>query len=146
MTAFADRWGLGPDKYWLRGRLPEEKVAFDEALGVWQVAGYPEVLEVLNDSESFSADSTRLFDVDEEQARLIKGDMAQMNGPERIHMRRQVGRAFSPKRMVSTGDFGCRSAQGVRRAPGTGRSGSRDPGRDRCSRSWVPTAPARPRP
>ncbi|CAM5480672.1 hypothetical protein SVIOM342S_00493 [Streptomyces violaceorubidus] len=82
MTAFADRWGLGPDKYWLRGRLPEEKVAFDEALGVWQVAGYPEVLEVRNDSESFSADSTRLFDVDEEQARLIKGDMAQMNGPE----------------------------------------------------------------
>ncbi|PPS71771.1 cytochrome P450 [Streptomyces sp. MH60] len=99
MTDFADRWGLGPDKYWLRGRLPDQKVAFDEAIGVWQVAGYPEVLEVLNDSESFSADSTRLFDVDEEQARLIKGDMAQMNGPEHIHMRRQVGRAFSPKRM-----------------------------------------------
>ncbi len=99
MTGFADRWGLGEDKYWLRGRLPEEKVRFDEGLGVWQVAGYPEVLEVLNDSESFSADSTRLFDVDEEQARLIKGDMAQMNGPEHLHMRRQVGRAFSPRRM-----------------------------------------------
>ncbi|TLS39534.1 cytochrome P450 [Streptomyces montanus] len=99
MTEFADRWRLGADKYWLRGQLPDEKVKFDEDLGVWQVAGYPEVLAVLNDSESFSADSTRLFDVDEEQAKLIKGDMAQMNGPEHIHMRRQVGRAFSPKAM-----------------------------------------------
>lgn len=99
MTEFADRWGLGPDKYWLRGQLPDEKVVFDEEHGVWQVAGYPEVLAALNDSESFSADSTRLFDVDEEQAKLIKGDMAQMNGPEHIHMRRQVGRAFSPKAM-----------------------------------------------
>ncbi|MFG2295511.1 cytochrome P450 [Streptomyces sp. NPDC048603] len=98
MTEFADRWGLGPDKYWLRGQLPEEKVTFDESLGVWQVTGYKEVLQVLGD-DSFSADSTRLFDVDEEQAKLIKGDMAQMNGPEHIHMRRQVGKAFSPKAM-----------------------------------------------
>src|SRR5690242_18151776 len=99
MTEFADRWGFGPEKYWLRGQLPEEKVVFDEALGVWQVTGYPEVLAVLNDSASYSADSTRLFDIDEEQAKLIKGDMAQMNGPEHIHMRRQVGKAFSPKAM-----------------------------------------------
>ncbi|MFI2782758.1 cytochrome P450 [Streptomyces sp. ALB3] len=99
MTAFADRWGLAPDKYWLRGQLPQDKVVFDEEHGVWQVTGYPEVLAALNDSESFSADSTRLFDVDEEQAKLIKGDMAQMNGPEHIHMRRQVGRAFSPRAM-----------------------------------------------
>lgn len=99
MTEFADRWGLGADKYWLRGQLPEEKVKFDEEFGVWQVAGYPEVLAVLNDAESFSADSTRLFNIDEEQAKLIKGDMAQMNGPEHTHMRRQVGRAFSPKAM-----------------------------------------------
>ncbi|MEV8536221.1 cytochrome P450 [Streptomyces sp. NPDC051211] len=99
MSDFAERWGLGPEKYWLYGRLPEEKVRFDEATGVWEVTGYPEVLAVLNDSESYTADSTRLFDVDEEQAKLIKGDMAQMNGPEHIHMRRQVGRAFSPKAM-----------------------------------------------
>ncbi|MEU2084744.1 cytochrome P450 [Streptomyces albus] len=99
MTEFADRWGLGPEKYWLRGALPEEKVRFSEEVGVWEVSGYPEVLEVLGDSGSFSADSTRLFDVDEEQAKLIKGDMAQMEGPDHLHMRRQVGRAFSPRRM-----------------------------------------------
>ena len=59
MNDFADRWGFGPDKFWLRGERPAELVEFDEELGLWHVYGYPEVVRVFSDAATFSTDSVR---------------------------------------------------------------------------------------
>lgn len=99
MTDFADRWGFGPDRFWLRGERPKELVDFDENLGCWVVYGYPEVIEVLTRPEEFSTDSSSLFDIDEEMARYIYGDLTQMTGAEHAHLRAQVAAAFEEKAM-----------------------------------------------
>jgi len=99
MPDFADRWDLGSDKFWLRGERPKELVEFEESLGVWHVYGHPEAAEILSDTEAFSPDGTKLFEVDEETAKYFDGDLAQMNGPEHVHLRNQVIRVFNPKFM-----------------------------------------------
>ncbi|MFC6085295.1 cytochrome P450 [Sphaerisporangium aureirubrum] len=99
MQDFADRWGFGPDKFWLRGERKKEAVAFDEENGVWHLYGHPESAEVLMDTENFTPDGTKLFEVDEETAKYFEGDLAQMNGPEHVHLRKQVIRVFNPKFM-----------------------------------------------
>jgi cytochrome P450 len=99
MTDFADRWGFSPDRFWLRGERPKEPVEFDESLGRWNVYGYPEIVEMLGDADSYTPNATRLFDLDEEAAKYVEGDMAQLDGPEHTHIRKYVGRAFTPKAM-----------------------------------------------
>jgi hypothetical protein len=99
MTDFADRWGFGPDRFWLRGERPKELVEFDENLGCWVVYGYPEVVDVLTRTDEFSTDSSRLFDIDEETAKQIYGDLTQMTGAEHANMRGQVAAAFEAKAM-----------------------------------------------
>src|SRR2546421_2400668 len=94
MINFADQWGFGQDKFWLRGERPKELVEFDEELGLWHVYGYPEVVAVFGDSATFSTDSARLFGLDEEMLKYVEGDLAQMTGPEHLHLRGQVAEAF----------------------------------------------------
>src|SRR5262249_55887954 len=67
--------------------------------GVWRLYGHPEAAAVLSDTEGFSPDGTKLFEVDEETAKYFDGDLAQMNGPEHVHLRKQVGRVFNPRFM-----------------------------------------------
>jgi cytochrome P450 len=97
MTDFADRWGLGPDHFWLRGEQPKERVSYDPVLGRWDAYGYAEVATALSDTARFSANSGRLFDLDEETAKFFDGDLGQMTGPEHAHIRKQVSHAFSPR-------------------------------------------------
>lgn len=99
MIDFAERWGIHPDKFWVRGERPKEPVEYDEALGRWNVYGYPELVEILNDPVSSTPDATRLFDLDDEAKKYVEGDMAQVTGEEHTHMRKQVGRAFTAKAM-----------------------------------------------
>jgi cytochrome P450 len=99
MTDFADRWDFGPDKFWLRGERPKNLVEFDENLGVWHVYGYPEVAEAISNAEAYTPDATKLFDVDEETAKYLDGDLAQMDGPEHANIRKQVSRVFNPRFM-----------------------------------------------
>jgi cytochrome P450 len=99
MQDFADRWGFSPDKFWLRGEQKKEDVEYDEGLAVWQVYGHEVASEVLADTENFTPDGTKLFEVDEETAKYFDGDLAQMNGPEHVHLRKQVLRVFNPKFM-----------------------------------------------
>ncbi|WP_150207480.1 cytochrome P450 [Streptomyces venezuelae] len=98
-TVLADLWGLAEHRTWLRGQRPAEPVWYDEKLGLWQVWGYREVCEVLNDPARYSTDSARLFEVDEESRKYFAGDIAQMDGPDHIHMRRQVGKLLTPKHL-----------------------------------------------
>jgi len=99
MHEFADRWGFGPDKFWLRGERSKEPVEFEESLGVWRVFDYPQVSEILMDDEGFTPDGTKLFEVDEETRQYFEGDLAQMDGPEHVNLRRQVIRVFNPRFM-----------------------------------------------
>ncbi len=99
MTDFADRWGFGPDRFWLRGERPKELVDFDENLGCWVVYGYPEVIEVLTRPEVFTTDTTTLFGIDEEMAKYVYGDLTQMTGAEHANLRGQVAAAFEANAM-----------------------------------------------
>jgi len=99
MPEFADRWGFGPDKFWLRGERPKETIEFEESLGVWRVYDHLEVSEILMDTEAYTPDGTRLFEVDEETRKYFEGDLAQMDGPEHVHLRKQVVRVFNPRFM-----------------------------------------------
>ncbi|TPQ17470.1 cytochrome P450 [Streptomyces sporangiiformans] len=97
MTDFADRWGFDSDKFWLRGERPKESVEWCEELGRWHAYDYAEVNEALSNNEAYSADSGRLFDLDEETLKYFDGDLAQMTGPEHANIRKQVSHAFSPR-------------------------------------------------
>ncbi|RAG85064.1 cytochrome P450 [Streptacidiphilus pinicola] len=95
-TDFADRWGFPEDKFWLRGERPKEPVEWSEELKRWEVYGYDEVNEALSNNDSYTADSAKLFNIDEETAKYFDGDLAQMSGPEHTNIRKQVSHAFSP--------------------------------------------------
>jgi hypothetical protein len=99
MLDFADRWGFSSERTWLRGERPKEIIEYVDSLGVWLLQGHPEASEVLSDTENFSPDGTTIFEVDEETAKFFDGDLAQMNGPEHVHIRKQVGRVFNPRFM-----------------------------------------------
>jgi cytochrome P450 len=97
MNDFADRWGIAEDKWWMRGEQPKEPVEWSEEFQRWHVYGYAEVNEALSNNEGYSADSGRLFGLDEETLKFFDGDLAQMTGPEHANIRRQVSHAFSPR-------------------------------------------------
>ena len=102
MTDFADRWGFSPDRFWLRGEHASEPVEFDAELGRWNVYGYPELVEIFGDTDSYGVDATRLFDLDENTKKYIDGDISQLTGLEHLNARKQIGRWFNPK---SLGDL-----------------------------------------
>ncbi|MGK3202791.1 cytochrome P450 [Amycolatopsis sp. MEPSY49] len=97
MTDFADRWGLNPEHFWLRGKQPEQIVRHDEKLGVWHVYGYPEAVEILGDPVTFASDSSYLLPDADDKAEYAAGDLLQMAEPEHGNLRKQVGHVFSPK-------------------------------------------------
>lgn len=104
LVNLADRWGLGEDRFWLRGERRERLVEFDEQMGLWHVYGYPEVVEVLTRDTEFSSNSSQLFDLDEQTAKYIDGDLTQMAGPEHLHLRAQVADAFTGGAMSRLGE------------------------------------------
>ncbi|MCK2216164.1 cytochrome P450 [Actinomadura sp. ATCC 31491] len=96
MTVLTDRWNVNPRHFWLRGEKPEQPVAFDPALGIWNVYGYPEAVAVLGDPKTFSSDTTRLVAADLDPS-LNDGVLFQMDPPAHRKLRNLVSHAFSPK-------------------------------------------------
>ncbi|SES47244.1 Cytochrome P450 [Streptomyces sp. yr375] len=96
MTTVVDRWNIHPDHLWLRGQRPPSPVEFDEAQGVWNVYGYPEALEILNNHGTFTSNLAHLLPVSVD-APLLEGDMSQMDPPIHRKYRQLVSRAFTPK-------------------------------------------------
>ncbi|MGW5863070.1 cytochrome P450 [Streptomyces sp. NPDC055239] len=96
MTTVVDRWNIHPDHLWLRGKRPASPVEFDEAQGVWNVYGYPEALEMLNNHGTFTSNLAHLLPVSVD-APLLEGDMSQMDPPIHRKYRQLVSRAFTPK-------------------------------------------------
>lgn len=94
MTTLADNWGIHEQQFWLRGRQPDQPVQFAPELGMWNVYGYPEALQILSDPATFSSDTTRLLpDVDVP----TEGSLVQMDPPEHRKLRALVSHAFTPK-------------------------------------------------
>ncbi|MEU6270407.1 cytochrome P450 [Saccharopolyspora shandongensis] len=94
MTTLADTWGINEAQFWLRGVRPEQPVEHDSAAGIWNVYGYPEILQALSDPATFSSDTRRLVP---ELARSNEGNLVQMDPPEHHKLRKLVSHAFTPK-------------------------------------------------
>ncbi|MGC7094717.1 cytochrome P450 [Amycolatopsis lurida] len=93
-TLLADRWGLNPEQFWLRGQLPERSVSFDPKKGVWNVYGYHDVVHVLGDPATYSSETSRLLPEREE---FSEGSIISMDPPMHQKLRKLVSHAFTPK-------------------------------------------------
>ncbi|MET8183618.1 cytochrome P450 [Streptomyces sp. NPDC005336] len=96
MTTVVDRWDIHPDHRWLRGERPERAVEFDEKMGMWNVYGHAEILEILGDHGTFSSNTARVMPVSVDES-LIEGDMSQMDPPRHRKFRQLVSHAFTPR-------------------------------------------------
>lgn len=97
MSDFAERWGLNPEHFWLRGKQPQKLVKYDEARGLWHVYGYAETVEIVGDPVTFTSDSSYLLPDAGDKSDYAEGDLLQMAEPEHGNLRKQVGHVFSPK-------------------------------------------------
>ncbi|MGP4019061.1 cytochrome P450 [Saccharopolyspora sp. 5N708] len=96
MTAHTERWDSFPQLPWLHGQQPQQAVRFDEELGVWNVYGHQEAVEVLSDPHTFSSDVGRLLPIELDES-LVEGDLTQLDPPVHRKLRRLVSHAFTPK-------------------------------------------------
>lgn len=94
MTTTPAPWNLDERQFWLHGRKPAAPVSFDEQAGVWNVYGYREALQVLNDPPTFASDVGRLIPMENPFA---EGNLLQMDPPKHNKLRKLVSRAFTPK-------------------------------------------------
>ncbi|QDQ14780.1 cytochrome P450 [Streptomyces spectabilis] len=96
LTTLVDRWGAHPVHFWLRGQEPARAVEFDERLGVWNVYGHREAVEVFADPGGYSSDVVHHFAPDAPEYER-SGMLTQMDPPEHRKLRRLVSRAFTPR-------------------------------------------------
>lgn len=97
IAELADRWGVPSQQWWLRGRSAPEPVHFDADTGIWNVYGYDEVLEILNDPGTYSSDTQRLVPELMNRDELSVGNLVQMDPPQHRKLRTLVSHAFTPK-------------------------------------------------
>ncbi|HVQ90991.1 MAG TPA: cytochrome P450 [Mycobacteriales bacterium] len=96
MPTVVDRWNIHPGHLWLRGIRPEQPVEFDQNMGLWNVYGYPQVFNVINDPKTFSSKTAYLAAVTIDES-FNDGDFAQMDPPRQTAYRKLVSGAFTPK-------------------------------------------------
>ncbi|MFE7074182.1 cytochrome P450 [Streptomyces sp. NPDC057620] len=95
-AAFADRLGINPAFFWMRGHSPERPVEVD-GFGVCNVYGYREILEVLRDPRSFSNNIAGLLAATEIDESFSEGALTMTDPPEHTKLRKLIGKAFTPK-------------------------------------------------
>ncbi|RNF77730.1 cytochrome P450 [Streptomyces botrytidirepellens] len=96
MTLLADQWAGNPKHFWMRGERPEHPVWRDESTDIWHVYGYPEALEVLNDTEVYSSQTARRF-APEGGEEFAEGNLFQLDPPEHRELRKLAAHAFTPR-------------------------------------------------
>nr|MDT0660534.1 cytochrome P450 [Micromonospora sp. DSM 115978] len=94
VTAVADRWGIHPDHFWMRGQEPDAPVRFDERTGMWNVYDYDEAQRIINDPRTFSNETGRKVPY---RNKLSEGTMLRMDPPDHTKLRKLVSHAFTPK-------------------------------------------------
>lgn len=92
----AEKWGLNPVQFWLRGEHPAAPVRYDEATGMWNVYGHPEIHELLSKPEIFSSDTQRLVPEVADMG-FSEGNLVNMDPPDHTKLRRLITHAFTPK-------------------------------------------------
>jgi cytochrome P450 len=97
MTGPVDLWDMHPKHFWLRGEQPAHPIEFDEEVGMWNVYGHPEVLEVLSDTEAYSSEVASRFAPPEQAAVAFDGNLTQTDPPEHKKLRKLVSRTFTLK-------------------------------------------------
>lgn len=102
LTLLVDEWGAHPLHFWLRGQEPARAVEFDERLGVWNVYGHREAVEVFADPGAYSSDVVRHFAPDAPEYER-GGMLTQLDPPEHRKLRRIVSRAFTPRLVAGLG-------------------------------------------
>ena len=95
-TDMAEKWGLNPVQFWLRGEHPTAPVRYDEATGMWNVYGHPEIHEIFSDPTRFSSDTQRLVPQAAELG-FAEGNLINMDPPDHTKLRRLITHAFTPK-------------------------------------------------
>ncbi|RFU38531.1 cytochrome P450 [Actinomadura logoneensis] len=93
-------WRTHPKHVWVHGQRPERIVDYDEELQMWNVYGYPEVVEILTTPKVFSNNAGRL-DPMELPADICAGDFSQLDPPEHRKVRGLVDFAFTPNLVAS---------------------------------------------
>ncbi|WP_236655589.1 cytochrome P450 [Streptacidiphilus carbonis] len=94
-AALADRLGINPDFFWLRGRRPAHPVEVNE-YDVVDVYGYKEVLEVFGNPGTFSSDVAELIVGDAEiDPEFSDGTLLQSDPPEHTKLRKIISKAFT---------------------------------------------------
>ncbi|MET7330837.1 cytochrome P450 [Nonomuraea sp. NPDC005650] len=98
MSDIVERYNIPQQHFWLHGPWPGGPVEHNEAAGMWNVYGYPELVEVLGDPTTFSSDTLRV--VPEEQkpkGMSLEGFITQIDPPEHGKLRKLVSSAFTRK-------------------------------------------------
>ncbi|MFI7134354.1 cytochrome P450 [Nonomuraea sp. NPDC050153] len=98
MSDIVERYNIPQQHFWLHGPWPGGPVEHNAAAGMWNVYGYPELVEVLGDPTTFSSDTLRL--VPEEQrpkGMSLEGFITQIDPPEHGKLRKLVSSAFTRK-------------------------------------------------
>ncbi|MGW1681643.1 cytochrome P450 [Saccharopolyspora sp. NPDC002376] len=96
MTTLADTWGINEAQFWLRGVHPDQPVQHDPEAGLWNVYGYPEIVQALSDHTAFSSNTQRLIP-DLGKQFSSEGNLVQMDPPDHNKLRKLVSHAFTPK-------------------------------------------------
>ncbi|MFE9427016.1 cytochrome P450 [Kitasatospora sp. NPDC006697] len=97
MNGPIDKWDMHPKHFWLRGEQPEQKVQYDEEIDMWHVYGYPEVMETLSDTKTFSSAVASRFLPPEQAAVAFDGNLTQVDPPDHRKLRELVGKTFTLK-------------------------------------------------
>lgn len=96
--SMAEKWGLNPVQFWLRGEHPAEPVRYDETTGMWNVYGHPEVHEIFTDPKTFSSNTQRLVpEMGGDMAKFQQGNLLNMDPPDHTKLRKLISHAFTPK-------------------------------------------------
>jgi cytochrome P450 len=100
MSDIVERYHIPDQQFWLHGPRSGPPVEFDAAAGMWNVYGYPELLEVFGDPARFSSDTLRLLPknlMPESDELSMSGFITQIDPPDHGKLRKLVSAAFTRK-------------------------------------------------
>lgn len=100
MADIVERYDIPVQHFWLHGPRSGPAVEFSPEAGMWNVYGYPELLDVLGDPVTFSSDTMRVVPKNLMPSKddfSLDGFITQIDPPEHGKLRKLVSSAFTRK-------------------------------------------------